>query len=53
MEQREIHPMRPLDSDADVSVVSVVATHSTFQEFPVWVNIEFVISDCSDQVVRM
>lgn len=45
--------MRPVDGDADVSVLSGVATHSTFQEFPFWVNIEFVISDCSDQVVWM
>lgn len=54
LDRREIPPMRPLESDADVSVASVVAAaeHHLRSVFLI-VHLDFATSDCPDQVVRM
>lgn len=54
LDPREIPPMRPLESDADVSVASVVAAaeHRLRRVFLI-VHFDFATSDCPDQVVWM
>lgn len=54
LDPREIPPMRPLESDADVSVASVVAAAERhLRRVFLIVCFDFITSDCPDQVVWM
>lgn len=54
LDRREIPPMRPLESDADVSVASVAAAaeHHLRRVFLI-IHFDFATSDRPDQVVWM